>query len=341
MKSRLLSGGALLLAVALTSGAAGGAEGPALQPLTIFMVQWRGHTPTDDGFRDYLASENVPVRYVLVNADRKVEALPEIVAKIKAAKPDLVYAWGLAATEGIVGTLDSVATTPGHYVTDIPVVGCTVADPVTSGLSPSWQTSGRNFTGVSHVPPVAVQVNAMKVYDDLKSLAVLYNPTEQSPMTALVELRQLAAKEGFRLEEFPIPLDSKGKPDAAALPDLITKIATRKPTFMYMGPDSFLAVHRHIVTQEANRQGLPTFGAAEVFIREAPGLVGLVSRYYNVGQYCAFKAKEILVNKRHPKDIPFDTLKRFSYIVNKSTTRKLKYYPPLSIINFIEIVEGD
>jgi putative ABC transport system substrate-binding protein len=253
----------------------------------------------------------------------------------------LVYAWGLAASEGLVGTLDSIAAAPERYVSDIPVVGCTVADPVASHLSPSWQSSGRNFTGVSHVPPVAVQVNAMKVYDDIKTVAALYNPTEQSPMTAVGELRQLAAKEGFKLVEFPVPLDDKGKPDPAALPDLIAKAAAIKPTFMYMGPDSFLAVNRRLVTEEANRHGLPTFGAAEVFVREAPGLVGLVSRYYNVGQYCAFKAKEILVNKRQPKDIPFDTLKRFSYIVNKSTTRKLKYYPPLSIINFIEVVEDD
>lgn len=332
---------ALLLAVGLMPVAARCAEEPAPRPFTVFMVQWRGYTPTDDGFRDYLASENVPVRYILVNADRKVEALPGIIAAIKAAKPDLVYAWGLAASEGIVGTLDTVAATPDHYVTDIPVIGCTVADPVTSRLSPNWQSSGRNFTGVSHVPPVAVQVNAMKVYDNLKTVAALYNPGEQSPLTAVVELRQLAAKEGFKLVEFPIPLDDKGKPDPAALPRLVAQIAAIKPTFLYMGPDSFLAVHRRTVTEEANRLGLPTFGAAEVFIREAPGLVGLVSRYYNVGQYCAFKAKEIMVNKRHPKDIPFDTLKRFSYIVNKSTTRKLKYYPPLSIINFIEIVEAD
>jgi putative tryptophan/tyrosine transport system substrate-binding protein len=330
------------LVMAGTAGTA--AEAPprsAKNPYVVFMVQWRGHTPTDDGFLDYLASENVPVRTILYDADRKVEALPDIVARIKEAKPDLVYAWGLAASEGIVGTLNAAAAQPEHFVTHTPVVGCTVADPVASGLSPSWETSGRNFTGVSHVPPVAVQINAMKVYDDLKILAALYNPTEQSPITAVTELRQLAAKEGFKLLEFPIPLDANNRPDATALPDLVARIAKTKPTFMYMGPDSFLAVNRKLVTEEANRLGLPTFGAAEVFIREAPGLVGLVSRYYNVGQYCGYKAKEIMVNGKHPKDIPFDTLKRYSYIVNKTTTKRLNYYPPLSIINFIEVVESE
>lgn len=331
------AGLAALLAAAPTAAAERKLDGP----FTIYMVQWRGHTATDDGFRDYLAAEGVPVRYVLRNADRKVDAIPEMIAEIKAMKPDLVFAWGLAATEHLVGTMDKVAAEPGRFLTDIPVVGCTVADPVSSGLAPSWQSTGRNFTGVSHVPPVPVQVNAMKVYDDLKSLAVLYNPAEQSPMTAVMELRQLAATEGYRLLEFPIPLGENGQPRVDALPGLIAKIARHKPTFMYMGPDSFLAVNRQLIADEANKHGLPTFGAAEVFIREAPGLVGLVSRYYNVGQYCGYKAREILVGRKHPKDIPFDTLKRFSYIVNKSTAHKLKYYPPLSIINFLEVVEVD
>lgn len=344
---RRISCAPLIMLGSLGMGMVGGAcaaDSPpksAKNPYVVFMVQWRGHTSTDDGFLDYLTSENVPVRYILVNADRKVEAIPDIIARIKEEKPDLVYAWGLSVSEGIVGTLDSVAARPDQYITQIPVVGCTVADPVASRLSPSWETSGRNFTGVSHVPPVAVQINAMKVYDDLKTIAALYNPTEQSPMTAVAELRQLAAKEGFKLLEFPIPLNSNKLPDASTLPQIVDRIAKAKPTFMYMGPDSFLAVNRRIVIEEANRQGLPTFGAAEVFIREAPGLVGLVSRYYNVGQYCGYKAKEIMVNKKHPKEIPFDTLKRFSYIVNKATTRKLNYYPPLSIINFIEVVEAE
>lgn len=339
MKAGAWRAAALGLVLMATWPAAG--QEPSQKPFTIFMVQWRGDTSTDDGFRDYLAAEGVPVRYIVRNADRHPENLPKLVAEIRAMKPDLVYAWGLAPTEGIVGTMDRAAAAPEAYITDIPVVACTVADPVTSGLAPSWQTSGRNFTGVSHVPPVAVQINAMRVFDTLKTLAVLYNPSEQSPLTAVVDLRQRAKIDGFELLEFPIPLDDKGLPQAAALPGLVDEIARRKPTFLYIGPDSFLAVHRRLVTEEANRRDLPTFGAAEVFIRDAPGLLGLVSRYYNVGQYCGFKAKEILIKKRPPQDIPFDTLKRFSYIVNKKTAQKLQYYPPLSIINFIEVVETE
>ncbi|MEI8396414.1 MAG: ABC transporter substrate-binding protein [Rhodospirillaceae bacterium] len=309
------------------------------KPFTILMVQWRGHTATDDGFRDFFAADNIPVRIVLRDADRRKSQVTKIIDEIKATRPDLVYAWGLAAASTIIGTPEQVREHPELYVTDIPVVACTVADPVAAGLSTSWETSSRNFTGVSHVPPMLAQVKAMKMYDTIKTLAVIYNPMERSPVAAVEELRLLAPQQGFRLSEYPVPLDAAtGKPRADALPGLIAEIAAQKPTFLYLGPDSFLAVNNHLVVEEANRLGLPTFGASEVFVRDSPGLAGLVSRYYNVGRYCGYKASEILVNKKRASDIPFDTLKRFSYIVNKSSAKMLKYYPPLEIVSFIEVV---
>lgn len=311
------------------------------RPFTVYMVQWRGHTATDDGFRDSLTAENLPVRIIVRDADRRLPALSRYVAEINSVRPDLVYVWGLAATTAVIGTREEVRTHPEGHVTDIPVVACTVADPVAAGLSASWQTSERNFTGVSHVPPVSAQINAMQMYDTVKTLAVLYNPAERSPVAALDELRKLAPQQGFRVAEYPVPLDAGGAPRADALPGLIEEIAARKPTFLYLGPDSFLAINNRTVTELANRLALPTFSATEVFIRDAPGLAGLVSRYYNVGRYCGYKAFEILMHKKRPSDIPFDTLKRFSYIVNRSSAKKLRYYPPLAIVSFIEVVDTE
>jgi len=313
----------------------------AARPYTIYMVQWRGQTPTDDGFRDYLSSQGISARYIVRNADQNMAALESVAAEINAVKPDLVYTWSLAAAQGILGTMEAVARTPEKFVTDIPVVACAVSDPVQAELAQTWQTSARNFTSVSHVPPMKAQVNAMKMYDDIARIAVLYNPAEQSPVAAVASLRELAKQEGFELLEFPVPLDADSQPRADALPDLIARVAKAKPNFLYLGPDTFLARNRQVVTQEANRLRVPVFGAAEVFVRESGGLVGLVSRYYNVGQYCGYKAKEILAKGRSPKDIPNDTLKKFSYIVNKRTAERLQYYPPLSIVNFIEVVDAE
>ena len=80
------------------------------------------------------------------------------------------------------------------------------------------------------------------------------------------------------------------------------------------------------------------FAAAERGVRDGGALVGLVSRYYSVGQLAAAKAVEILVQHRAPKDIPIETLKRFALIINMQVARKLQIYPPITMLNYAEIV---
>ncbi len=304
----------------------------------VYMIQWRGETSTDLGFRDYFEQAGLAAEFLVRDADRDPDRLRIFVDEIAELQPDLVYTWSMAAAQGIVGTKDTVD--PVHHVTDRPVVTCMVADPVVAGISDSWTSSGRNFTGVSHVAPVETQLRAMSLYADIEHLAVLYNPTEASPVSTVHELRQFAEQDdfGFALSEWPVPLDDNGTPQADALADLIARIAETRPDFLYLGPDSFLAVHRALVTAEARKHGLPTFVSSEVYVREGEALAGLISNYYNVGQYCGYKAEQILSHGMDPADIPFDTLKRFSYLVNLKTARELRFYPPIAILNFAEIV---
>src|SRR4051812_11342415 len=63
-------------------------------------------------------------------------------------------------------------------------------------------------------------------------------------------------------------------------------------------------------------------------------LSGLVSPYYMVGQFTAHKAEQILVAKIPAKDVPIETLKRFSFQVRMEAAEKLKLPPPLSLFNY-------
>lgn len=84
--------------------------------------------------------------------------------------------------------------------------------------------------------------------------------------------------------------------------------------------------------------GLPSFAGAENFIRASHGLVGLVSRYYNVGQYVGYLAEQILVDGRQPGELEIRNLDRFSLIVNMATAHQLEFYPPLSMLAIAEFV---
>lgn len=302
----------------------------------IFMIQWRGPTETDRGFMEYFAQEGIRAEFIIRNADRDPESIPGFVKEIKEQKPDLVYTWGGAAPPLVVGRYDKVD--PSKHVVNTPVVTCMVADPVELGVVPSWESSGRNVTGTSHVAPLEVQVRAMQAYGPLKHLAAIYNITEPGPGVVIAKLRQLAQTFGFRFTAWPVPVDADGKPRADALPELVARVAATHPDFLYLGPDSFLGANRQLVTDAAIEAKVPTFVSSEVYLKDAEALAGIVSGYYNLGQFCAYKAEQILVHGVRPQDIPFETLRRFSYMIRRDTAHAVDDYPPISLLNMAEMV---
>jgi putative ABC transport system substrate-binding protein len=64
-----------------------------------------------------------------------------------------------------------------------------------------------------------------------------------------------------------------------------------------------------------------------------------VSRYFSVGQFAAYKAEQILLQRRAPADIPVETLARFSLQVQMPVARQLGLLPPLSWFNHAELLE--
>jgi putative ABC transport system substrate-binding protein len=178
----------------------------------------------------------------------------------------------------------------------------------------------------------------MQAYGPLDHLAIIYNTTEPGPGVVVDKLRELAGEFGFRLSAWPVPVATDGTARADALPKLVREVSETKPDFLYLGPDSFLGANRATVTAAAADAGVPTFVSSEVYLKDAQALAGVVSRYFNMGQFCAYKAEQILVHGIRPQDIPFETLKRFSYMVRADTARQIDYYPPIRLLDMTEFV---
>lgn len=306
------------------------------RPFRIYMILYRGETPVERGFRDYLASRNVAMELIVRDIAQDTGKIPALIAEARALHADLIYTWGTPVTLAVAGRHASID--PVRNVTDIPIVFTMVASPEGSGLIASRASSGRNITGDSHVVPVDQQLSAIRAYRDFARLAVIYNPVEPNSVLNVKQLREASRRERFQLIEQPIPLDAQNKPLESSLPQLIADAASKKPQFLYLGPDSFIGANCKLVTESALEQGLPAFSATEAALREGKALFGLVSRYDNVGRLAAYKAEQILVKKMRPRDIPIETLARFSYIVNMSVAARLGFYPPLKVVNYAEVI---
>lgn len=332
-----LGGAAGFIAGAATAGGAlaqGGRDGP----FRIYRITYRGRTEVEDGFDDYLSSNGIAAEFIERDAERSTARLPEFVAEIRDLKPDLVYTWGTPVTLGIAGRHDAADRSP--FITDIPVVFALVASPLAAGLVADNAAPGRKLTGAVHVVPPETQLRAMHSYRPITRLGVLYTSTEQNSLSIVEELRGLRQTMGFALIERQFRVDGDGRPSPDGIEELIAEIGAEGANWLYLLPDTFLGTQYGRVVPAALAEKLPTFGAAELAIRQGGALVGLISRYYSVGQLAASKAVRILRDRVPPERIPIETLKRFSLIINLPVAKKLDLYPPIEMLNYAEVLTG-
>ena len=308
-------------------------------PYRICMVLPGDERQTEVGFRDYLERRSIEIEYHRPTAEDTDDPQLAINREIRRLRPDLVYTWGTPTTLAVVGTFDSAD--PDRHITDLPVVFCTVTDPVGSRIVRELDRPGRNVTGVSHIPPLPVQINTMNAYRQVERLAVIYNSLETNSVLTVERLERLTAEMGMTLIAERVPLGADGRPDGSLIPDLVADVAARGAQFLYIGPDTFVAVtNRDVLTQAALDHRLPTFSATESIVRRSRALFGLFSSSLSVGRFCATKAEEILVDGRDPAEIPIETLRRFSLLINMPVALELEVYPPLDLLNLAEILTG-
>ena len=331
-------GTALLAALLVVADVAYGQvqEGSTDKPFRIYAITYRGMTNIEKGFQDYFKTNKIPVEITWRDLNLDVSRLPGFIAEIRKTKPDLVYTWGTSVTLGVVGAYDAID--PARHIVDIPVVFTLVAAPVAAKIVRDLKSSGRNVTGVSHVVPTEIQFRAMASYRPFQTVGIIYTPTEKNSVALIDEIRTLGRKMGFTTVERTFRLDADKKPTAEGAADLVRQIKDAKAQWLYLPPDSFLGTQSEkIIIPAAMAAGLPTFGSTEQMM-EGGALSGLVSRYYNVGQFTAYKAQQILVEKKAPKDIPVETLTRFSYQIRMEAAQDLKLPPPLPMFNYAEFI---
>lgn len=302
----------------------------------ILMLTFRGETDVERGFRDYLAASGADVEFVTLDANRDLGNVQGFLRQVPELKPDLIYTWGTPITLQTVGPYD--VPDRSRFITDIPVVFALVAAPVKAKVVPQFASSGRNVTGAVHVVPTDVQMRALQSYRPAKTVGVLYSTAEQNSVAIVEELRTLFAADGVKLIEQTFALDGNGQPTEAGVADKVHRLRADGAEWLYLLPDTFLGTIYGTVTPVALEAKLPTFGAAELAVREGGALVGLVSRYYSVGQLAAQKALDILVDGKRPSEVPVETLKRFSLIINMRVAKQLGAYPPIAMLDYAEVI---
>jgi putative tryptophan/tyrosine transport system substrate-binding protein len=299
----------------------------------IFLVTWRGQTEAERGFVDYWKTRVNPPEIIWRDAAQNAERLSQIAAEIVRETTDLVYAWGTPVSLGLGGTYKKPDAIIGKK---IPLVFAIVADAVAAELTTTLNAPGRNITGVSHVAPVDAQMEAMRAYQPIRGVGIIYNALEPNALANVAAWQALGNKHGFQVmtEAFAATRGKLDPSSAEANAAMVARLAKAKINWLYLGPDSHLFTQLPSIANAATERGLATFAAVESMLNtSAPVLVGLVSKFYQVGQFAAYKAEQLLRGEPNP---PIETLKRFSLVIRLDTAKQLGTYPPLSLIDYAE-----
>jgi len=309
------------------------------KPFSIYMAVWRGCEDACRGFQDYFREEGIEVDFIIRDANRDKTRLPAFVREAKELEVDLVLTWGTSVTIGIIGTIAD--SDPAQHIADIPVVFMIVADPLGAGIIANYESSGRtNITGTRNRVPEEVQMKAIRAYRYFKRLGIIYNTNELNSVLNVKKIRELAKKMRFDLFERPIDLDENGKPIIESVPQKIKELKNRNVDFIYVGSSSFLMRHRDYLTNTAIEKRVPIVSAYEAMASKSNALLAVANRYYSVGKLAGFQAKNILINKIAPINMPVLSLSRYSYVINMETARKLRLYPPIKVLRYAEVVHG-
>ena len=302
----------------------------------IAMLVYRGCEDACQGFIDYLKLRKVPARVDILDAATDSDRMFAHIAKVKREKPDLVVTWGTTVSLEALGTYDKVD--PSRHIIGIPAVFMIVSNPVDARLVPDLQSSGRNITGTRYLVSEEVQLKAARRYLPFDRLGIIYNPQEKNSVQTVANLRQQAALLKFTLIERAVKLTG-GKPDPDSLPSLVAEVVRAGAQLLYQPPDTFLLMHRAALTGSAVAQGLPVLATSEAPVRDGQALMGIVNRYYTVGQLSAAQAERILVDKVSPSAIPIEAPRNFSFLVNLPVARALKLYPPMQVLKIADVIE--
>jgi putative ABC transport system substrate-binding protein len=308
------------------------------RPFRILMITFRGETDVDKGFRAYLNEAGLQVQFTVRDVAQDVSRVPAILQEAEKLPPDLIYVWGTPATLAVVGPYDASSGSASGFIRDIPVVFALVAAPLESRIVAQWEAPGRNVTGAVHVVPTPVQLRAMQSYRPFQKIGVLYNRAEQNSRAIVAQTRAFCQQQGTELVERSLHTQASGLPMADGVEDLVAELHAAGAQWLYLLPDTFVGSLFHRIAPATLALQLPSFGATELSVRTGGALVGLISRYYSVGQLAGAKARDILVGGKAPGQVPVETLKRFSLLVNMQVAHRLRLYPPIDMLNYAEVI---
>lgn len=282
-------------------------NGDNSKEFNIGIVQYIEHPALDasrDGFIKALEDSGVKANIDVKSAQGDIGVARTISEKFVSDKMDLIFAIATPAAEAAAGA-----------TTDIPILFSAVTDPVAAHLVESNESPGGNVTGTSDIVDIEAQLKLFKeINPDIKKIGIVFSADEINSQTQVEMVEKLVPNLGLELEVMSIQ-------NIADLPQVAQSLA-QKVEGMYMVSDNKIASSVSLLADVLLENNTISVCAEEALV-EGGGLISNGISYFGIGEQAGEMARKILVDGISPSEIPVETSKTETKIVNKNTLEAL------------------
>lgn len=276
----------------------------------IGIVQLVEHPALDEatrGFKEFLTEKlGDKVQFSVQNAQGEQTNCTTIVNQFVSSKVDLIMA---NATNAVKAAREATS--------DIPVVGTSVTDYVSSGLVASNEAPGANVTGASDMNPVTVQVDLMKTLcPEVKTVGIVINSGEENSAIQAEEAKTAFEAEGFAVKIYSVA-------DTNEIQTVVTAACNEVDAF-YEPTDNLIAANVPTMSNITTAAGKPVI-CGEGGMCESGFLATYAISYYELGRAAGEQAFNILVNGADPATTPifFFDVSQLTLVVNEQNAAEL------------------
>lgn len=276
----------------------------------IGIVQLAEHPALDEatrGFKEFLTEKlGDKVQFNVQNAQGEQTNCTTIVNQFVSSKVDLIMA---NATNAVKAAREATS--------DIPVVGTSVTDYVSSGLVASNEAPGANVTGASDMNPVNVQVQLMKTLcPEVKTVGIVINSGEENSAIQAEEAKTAFEAEGFAVKIYSVA-------DTNEIQTVVTAACNEVDAF-YEPTDNLIAANVPTMSNITTAAGKPVI-CGEGGMCESGFLATYAISYYELGRAAGEQAYNILVNGANPATTPifFFDVSNLSLVINEENAAEL------------------
>lgn len=209
-----------------------------------------------EGFKKEITSsgmsEGKDVVFTLDHVNFDTTLLPQMLAKINASQPDLVFAITTPVAQNALNMFADAS---------YPMVFGAVTDPVAAGLVPSWEKGGKKMTGASDGLDIGATLKLVeKLFPKAETIGVPFNPGEANDVAMVASVKEAAKGTKFSVAEVSIDNTNEIPARVAAL--------ARKADLIYGSGSNLIQPAIAAVAASANEAKVPLLNSDDGPVRK-------------------------------------------------------------------------